>query len=115
MSNNVTWILRGLIKADQQSSFNTLMSEMVAAAQKEEGTLIYEWTLAEDGTSLEVYERYRDEAAVKTHFFTWNHFAPRFKDLVNIERITVYSKLSPEMKAAFDGAEFMMPVGGFAR
>jgi quinol monooxygenase YgiN len=36
-----------------------------------EGTLNYEWTLAEDGKSIHVYERYKDADATTAHLRTW--------------------------------------------
>lgn len=81
----------------------------------EEGSLNYEWTLGEDGSCLHVYERYRDEQAAKLHLGTWSQNAARFMAAVDISQIIIYSAISAELKAAFPGAKFMTPIGGFKK
>ena len=115
--DNVSWSVEGKIKEGQQQTLATVMEEMVEATRKEPGSLIYEWSIGEDGKSLHVYERYENDAAAMSHLSTWKQNAARFMSVVDITRITVYSALTPTLKVAFEGpgTVFMTPVGGFAR
>lgn len=60
MNKNIIRTVEGTIKDGERGTLEALMCEMVETIQKEEGTLNYEWTLAEGGASLHVYERYKD-------------------------------------------------------
>ncbi|MEM8999497.1 MAG: antibiotic biosynthesis monooxygenase family protein [Bacteroidota bacterium] len=115
--NNVIWTLEGTIKDGQKEVLETLMQEMVGTVSKEPGTLHYEWTLAADGKSLHVYERYADEAATMAHLGTWSTFAERFMQAVTVTRFVVFSELPQKLKDAVAGLGpiYMKPIGGFAR
>lgn len=117
MSENIIWTVEGKIKDGQRATLVALMREMVEVVQKEEGTLNYEWTLAEDGSSLHVYERYRDGDAALAHLPTWGSFSDRFMAVVDITRFVVFSELTPSLKEAVSGLTpvYMAPIGGFAK
>lgn len=115
MSENIIWTVEGIIKDAQREAFDSIMNEMVEATSKEEGSLVYEWTLGADGKEVHVYERYRDVEAAKAHLLTWSQMAGRFMSVVDISRIVLFSPIPPELKAAFAGAKFMEPIGGFTK
>ena len=115
MNENIIWALFGDIREGKDEEFKIIMNEMIAAVSKEEGTINYEWTLGEDNKSLHVYERYKNANAARAHLLTWNQFASRFMNVVEIKNIVVYSDLPEDLKAGFYGATFMKPIGGFVR
>lgn len=117
MSDNIIWTVEGTIRDGQKDAFDSLMAEMVSAVSQEPGTLNYEWTLGPDGTSLHVYERYRDADAATEHLGTWTRFAERFMASVQITRFVVFSRLTPSLEAAVAGLDpvMMAPIGGFAK
>lgn len=117
MSSNIVWTLDGTIRDGQRDAFEALMHEMVESAYKEPGTLSYEWSLAEDGKSLHVYERYEDVAATTAHLGAWPTFADRFLATVDITRFVVFGDLPPEMRDAVAGLSpiYMTPIDGFVR
>lgn len=115
MSKNVIWAVEGSIKEGQRAALNTVMHDMIEVTSKEVGSLNYEWTLAEDGSTIHIYERYADEAAAKAHLTTWGKNAARFIAAVDISRVVIYSSVSEELKASFAGAVMMTPIGGFAK
>lgn len=117
MSENIIWTIEGTIKDSERKALEALMHEMVETVQKEAGTLNYEWTLAEDGKSLHVYERYQDVEATNAHLGTWAKFADRFMAVVDVTRFVVFSNLSPDLKEAVAGLSpiYMTPIGGFAK
>ncbi len=63
MNENIIWTVEAKIKDGERDAFAALMREMVETVQKEEGTLNYEWTIAEDDATIHVYERYKDADA----------------------------------------------------
>ena len=117
MSNNIIWTVAGKIKDGQRQALESLMEEMVETVIKEEGTLNYEWTIAADGKSLHVYERYKDANAAAAHLPTWGTFADRFMALVSITDFVVFSQLTPALEEAVGGLNpiYMTPIGGFAK
>ena len=66
-NQNVYWMLELKIKDGQRAPFEQLMHAMVESTQTEPGALDYRWTIAEDGQSCHILERYTDSAATLTH------------------------------------------------
>ena len=68
MSEHVSFLLSLSINPGQFENLKTLVPEMVETNQKNEvGTLIFEWAISEDRQMCDIYERYRDSAAVLKH------------------------------------------------
>jgi len=119
MSKQVYWLLEATITPGELENFKALMNEMVTATRANEpGTLNYEWSIDTDNQSCHIYERYADSAAAMTHLGTFGEkFAGRFLAVLEPQRITVYGNPNDEVKKALSGfgAEFLAPIGGFAR
>ena len=117
MSKNIMWAVEGQIKPGKKDLFTQVMTDLVHTANNELVTIIYEWTVAANGTDIHIYERYEDEVAAQVHLGAWSQNGPRFTDVVQITQITVFSALSQELRAAFAGPEtvFMSPMRGFIR
>lgn len=116
--NNVYWMLELSINPDQADNFPALMNDMVAATDANEpDTLAYEWHTSADGSTVHIYERYADSAAVMTHLGGFQPFAGRFMEILTPQRFTVYGPASDEVKEALAvlGAAYMEPAGGFIR
>ena len=118
MSDRVSWLLEVAVKPGQLDDFKALMAEMVESTQAEPGTLIYEWSINDDGSVIHLYERYADSAATLTHLAAFGEkFVQRFLAAVDPTRFMVYGAPSDEVKeelSAF-GPVYMAPFGGFAR
>jgi quinol monooxygenase YgiN len=118
MSNNVHWLLEVEVHAGALATFRALMLEMVAAAQREPGTLNYEWNIGADGRVCHIYVRYRDCAAVMDHMAGWDgNFSTRFAALATITRLSVYGAPDAQVKAALApyGPVYYEQFGGFHR
>jgi quinol monooxygenase YgiN len=118
MTDNVHWLLEVDVRAGALETFRVLMSEMVAAARREPGTLNYEWNISADGGVCHIYVRYRDCAAVMNHMAGWDgSFSTRFAALATITRLSVYGAPDAAVKAALDpyGAVYYGQFGGFHR
>lgn len=117
MEQNITWILEGKIDKKRKKEFIALMDEMIATVTKEPQTLAYEWNIAEDGESISIYERYENEDATNKHLAEWGQFSPRYLDLIRVNKFTVFSDLSPELRETVAGLNpvYMRPIGGFSK
>lgn len=117
MNDNIIWTIEGKIKNGQRAEYEALMDEMVAEVQKEEGTTNYEWTIAPDGETVHVYERYKNAAAAVRHLGTWGKFQDRYMSVTEITKFTIFSKLTPELEDAVAGMNpvYMKPIGGFGK
>lgn len=117
MSQNIIWTIEGKIKDGRRDEYEALMEEMVAEVQKEEGTTNYEWTIAPDGETVHVYERYKDADAAVVHLGTWAKFQERYMDVTDITKFTIFSELTPELEEAVAAMNpvYMKPIGGFVR
>ncbi|HSF99975.1 MAG TPA: hypothetical protein VLA20_02555 [Vicinamibacterales bacterium] len=119
MSGEVSWLLELNVNLGRETEFQSLMSEMVAAAEANEpGTLTYLWNLHTDGTLCHIYERYADSETALAHLRDFQEkFASRFLDVLAPTRFVVYGSPSDELKEALTGflPFYMRQVGGFAR
>jgi quinol monooxygenase YgiN len=119
MSDQVSWLLEMKVNPGAADGFKSLMNEMVEATRTNEpGTLNYEWSLGEDGTTCHLYECYANSAATMTHLASFGaNFAERFLATVQPTRIAVYGNPDSQVRSALDpfGAVYMTPAAGFAR
>lgn len=117
MSENIIWTVDGKIKDGERAAFDAVMHDLIEASSKEAGTMHYEWYIAEDQTSIHVYERYQDAAAAMAHLGTFGAHAERFLAAVEVTGFVVYSKLTPELEegVAVLNPVSMTPFGGFVK
>lgn len=114
----VSWNLRITVNEGQLEAFRSLMHEMVASTQQEDGTLGYEWFLGDDGATVHIHERYKDSGAAMVHMGNFGaNFAERFLSMIVPLSIHVYGDASPELREAMApfGAVHMADFGGFSR
>lgn len=118
-SPEVSWLLELTLAPDAAGTFTTLMGEMIAATRENEpGTLIYEWSLSEDGRTIWILERYRDSDAVMIHLGTFgSRFAERFLAILTPVRMVVTGSPDDRVRNALEGLHpaWGAWVGGFAR
>ncbi len=118
MSDTVSWIVVLAVKPGELDAFRALMREMVAHAQTQPGTLIYEWFVSDDGGVVHIYERYADSAAALDSSNAFGeHYAKRFMAAVDPTGLYVYGNPDDAVREAQGavGAQFLEPFGGFAR
>ncbi|GAA0415880.1 hypothetical protein GCM10009133_25460 [Cocleimonas flava] len=115
MSNNIIWTVDGKIKDGQKEAFDAVMKDLIDASRQEQGTMNYEWTIAEDQTSFHVHERYRDVESAMIHLGSFGKLAERFLEASEITRFVVYSNITDDLQEAITGLnpEYMKPFGGF--
>ena len=118
MSEAVSWVLMLSVKDGQLDAVRDLMEEMVAAAQDEPGTTVYEWFVSDDESSVHTLERFASSEAVMAHLGSFgDNFAERF--FAALEPTGWYAYGDPDSAArealTGSGAEILGPFGGFAR
>jgi len=113
----ITNVFHMAVEPEALEEFKTLITEIVALSNKEPGTLIYEYSLGEDGRTVHIVERYFTEAVLPHVEGTFGPFAERFLKLAKIERLYVYGEPPADLRAKLEsfGALFMAPLVGFAR
>jgi quinol monooxygenase YgiN len=101
-----------------RTALEAVMTDLATSAESDEpGTLIYEWSVSEDGSKLTTYERFADADAALTHLGGFGPHAERFMAAVTPTRVTVFGSPSAALKealAAFAPTYFSQ-IGGFHR
>ncbi len=119
MSKHVAWMLNMQVQSGRLEDLKALMTEMATATETNEpGTLDYEWSLSEDGTTCDLFERYEDSAAALTHMETFSaQYAERFFAVLAPQRFTLYGAPNEAVREGLApmGAVFMAPAAGFSR
>jgi len=117
MSEEISWVLEVAILPGQLENFRTVAKDLIAATQPEPGTLVYEWNLNDDKTACDIYERYKDSAALLMHIGSFAPFAERFMQSCRPTRFHVYGAPSETAKAALADFQpvYFSPLGGFSR
>ena len=115
LSENIIWTIDGKIK--DKEKYDLAMKTLTEASFEEEGTLKHEWTIAEDGETIHVYERYKDAESAMKHLETWAKFGHLYIDATEITRFVVYSNLTDDLREVVAGLNpiYMKPYGGFSK
>lgn len=116
MTEDIYWLLKLELQADQDAAFDALMTEMVDATLNESGAKSYEWHRT--GSSVHIYERYAssDHAMIHMQNFGAN-FADRFLAILTPTTLEVYGPAKDDLRDTLTpvGAVFHEQVGGFDR
>jgi quinol monooxygenase YgiN len=117
MSTQIYWLLEVAINPGKLEAFRSVANDLIAATEKEPGTLGYQWNLNEDETVCHIYERYQDSAAMLVHVQSFGKYAARFMQACRPTRFDFYGNPSEEAKAALTDLHptFFKPLGGFNR
>ncbi|MDA1263866.1 MAG: antibiotic biosynthesis monooxygenase [Planctomycetota bacterium] len=113
----VTYLLTLEVKDGQLETFKTVMEELVASTRGEPGTLMYEWYISDDETTVQILERFEDTAAYLLHGDGFAPFAERFLATVDIRSFRVFGdpdEAARERLAGL-GPAYMGGLGGFRR
>ena len=113
----VTYLLTLEVKDGQLEEFKSVMEELVASTRGEQGTLVYEWYLSEDETTVQILERFEDTAAYLTHGDGFAPFAERFLATVDIQSFRVFGDPDDGARERLSGLgpTYMGGIGGFRR
>lgn len=118
MTNTVEWLVELSVAEDQTDAAAALLDEMAETIKANEpGTETWAWYRAEDGGTVSILERYRDEAIVTAHLTNFGDFADRFLAILTPVRFTVLADPSPDLREVIAGFGpiYRAPGGGFRR
>ena len=117
MSTSVHWVIELKIAKDQRAVFQAFADEAVASARKESGTLGYDWNIADDGETVNIYECFKDSEAVLAHMENFGKLRDRFRTMITPVSFTMYGSPSAEVREALAsrGVRYFKPIAGFIR
>ncbi|CAN5174691.1 hypothetical protein BH09PSE3_BH09PSE3_28330 [soil metagenome] len=117
MQDEIYSIYHLSIKPTDFDTFKALIERIVEATSKEDDTTIYEYVVNAGHTVVHIVERYRTKGLLPHVEQTFTPFAERFLELATIDKLYVYGDTTPEIRAKLDGfgAEYLLPLAGFAR
>jgi quinol monooxygenase YgiN len=119
MSNIVSCVAEVNIHDGQVDHLKAFMNAMIDDIQRDEpGTLNYEWFLADDGKSYQVYERYTDSEAYMVHLEIFGQkYAEQILPHVTITKITLYGSPNDAVRGVFTSlpTTYMSRTAGVAR
>jgi len=117
MNNAINWTVDAVIKEGQQDALMSVMHDLIAAAEQEQGTLKYDWSIADDKRTIHVKEHYQDAASAFEHLGNFGLHAERFLAAVDITKFAVYSELPKDLAEAVSGLSpvYMTPLGGLTK
>jgi len=98
-SEQVYWVFT--VTVDQMDRFAPLMPKLVAATEKEPGTLQFECNIGDDRKTVDFFERCTDSKAVLFHQTeSFAPFAKEFFAVAKLSRWVIYGTPSDEFKKA---------------
>lgn len=118
MIGAIQFFLKLTITSERRDAWQALMHEMVAATDKEPGTLIYEWYFDDAAETCYIHERYADRMACDEHIdgFVAN-FGERFLSLASNIKLSVCGDPSEKVREVLAGLEpsYFALAAGFDR
>ena len=97
-SDQIYWVITFTV--DQMDKFKPIVQKLVAATEKEPGTLEYEYAVGDDQKTVDIFERYTNSHAAVVH--VTENFGPNFsKDFLAVAkptRFVVYGVPTEELK-----------------
>ena len=118
MTGAIQFLIKLSVSADKRDAWKTLMHEMLAATEKEPGTLVYEWYVDDATGRFQLHERYADRAACENHIDNFvTNFAERFLGIASDIEFTVCGDPSEKVREVLAGLapSYFALTAGFAR
>ncbi|MHA3061676.1 putative quinol monooxygenase [Acinetobacter sp. ANC 4636] len=117
MNQYITCLFSLSIKPEEMDAFKALIAQIVAATKEEPNTLIYEYSINEEGNIVHICERYNIDGVVGHIDDTFGPFGARFLEFATVNSLTVYGMPTAEIRKRLDafGAVYMTPFDGFSR
>ena len=116
-SDQIYWVITFTV--DQMDKFKSVVQKLVAATEKEPGTLEYEYAVGDDQKTVDIFERYTNSHAAHVH--VTENFGPNFsKDFMAVAkpiRFVVYGVPTDELKKTLADFHpiYMTPFDGFTK
>jgi hypothetical protein len=117
MNERITCVFELEIIEGKLESFKDVIRAAVEATSGESTTLLYEYSISDDGKFAHIIERYLASGVVSHVDQTFAPFAQPFIDHVRFAKLTVYGEPDLEIRKRLDpfGAIYMKTFEGFDR
>jgi len=117
MHPHISCLFSLAVKPEEFPEFKALIANIVAATSTEPDTLVYEYSVNEDNSTVHILERYNADAIVSHVGTTFAPFGKSFLELCTIKSLVVYGTPDAEVRKRLDpfGAVYMTPFDGFSR
>ena len=114
---NIFWVLKCSVNEGQLDALKSLATEFCTGAEKEDGTIGYQWALTEDDSALHICERFRDNASAVTHLGNVGPHLGKLMEVVTPTGFEVYGPAGDDLREGLStmGATFHAQFAGFAR
>ncbi len=114
-SDQIYWVLS--LTVDNLDKFKAVVQKLVAATEKEPGTLQHEYAVRDDQRTVDIFERFTNSRAAVDHVATFGQFSKEFMPLVKPVRFVVYGIPTDELKNTLADFHpiYMTPFDGFTR
>lgn len=112
----IYWVVTATVKPGRFEDFRKVVAPLVAATREEPGCNAYDYSVDQDETVIQIFERYRDSQAVVDHVTgTFAAYAADFGACVDIDTFVVFGTPDPDARAILDGfgSTYMTPFEGF--
>ena len=117
MHPHISCLFSLAVKPEEFPEFKALIANIVAATSTEPDTLVYEYSVNQDNSTVHILERYKADAVVSHVDTTFAPFGKRFLELCSITSLVVYGTPDAQIRKRLDpfGAVYMTPFDGFSR
>jgi quinol monooxygenase YgiN len=118
MATTVTLLADMAIRPGKADEFRAFVKRLVEVTRSEPGTLVYEYFVADDGRSVQIFERYTDSAAAATHLQAFGStYAKDFFETVEPQSLVVLGDPDESVRTILDGptTRYLDLLDGFAR
>jgi quinol monooxygenase YgiN len=116
MRDEIYWIVTCSVRPGKFEEFKGVVKPLVAATRAEQGSIAYDYSVTEDESTVQIYEMYRDSAAVVRHVTeVFSQFADDFDACVSLDSFVVYGWPDDSARKILDGfgSVYLTPFEGF--
>ncbi len=102
-TDQIHYTLQFDVAEDKMAEFEALADEAIAQTRDEPGTLVYRWQIGGAGPSVQLHERFADEAAMGAHLAAATDVFGRLMGVSEVTRFDVHGDISAESTEALEG------------
>lgn len=114
----VHWLMEIMISEQRSRDFQSLMKDLLVAADRESGTMACEYNFSDDGHICQLYLRFIDADAAMIHLAMFSeHYIDRFLQICSVKGVTVLGFPNDDVCSALKNFNpvILSQKAGFAR
>ena len=102
-TDQIHYTLQFDVADGKMDEFEALADEAIAQTKNEPGTLVYRWQKGDAESSVQLHERFTDEAAMGAHMEAATEIFGRLLEVSQVSHFDVYGDISSESTEALEG------------